>query len=80
MKKIRLETEQLSVESFPTQELEEQAGTVGANARSIDPAQYTCDFNYHTCALASQGLTYCGDPCGNTAAQYYTCAETCVWP
>jgi hypothetical protein len=80
MKKIKLETEQLAVESFPTQAVEERGGTVGAHVRTINPAQWTCDFGFHTCALASQLLTYCGDPCGNTAVQYYTCKQTCVWP
>lgn len=80
MKKIKLDTEHLSVESFPTEKQEGRAGTVGANVRTIDPAMWTCDFGYHTCANASQMLTYCGNPCGNTAVQYYTCAQTCQWP
>ena len=80
MKKIKLDANALAVESFPTQVVEGQEGTVGANVRTIDPAMFTCDFGYHTCANASLGLTYCGDPCGNTAVQYYTCAPTCHWP
>lgn len=80
MRKIKLDADALSVESFPVDAAVERTGTVGAHVRTIDPAQWTCDFGYHTCANASQMLTYCGDPCSNTAVEYYTCKATCQWP
>lgn len=80
MRKIKLDADALSVESFPTGDVVERGGTVEGHMPPPDFTQWTCDFAYHTCANASQMLTYCGDPCGNTAVQYYTCAQTCQWP
>lgn len=80
MKKMKLDADALSVESFAVGEAKEERGTVAAHMPPPGLTQYTCDPYWHTCFNASLGFTYCGDPCGNTAVQYYTCAQTCVWP
>ena len=84
MKKLKLQIEKLSVQSFPTETVEDGQGTVQGNMppqpRTLDPAWFTCNPYFHTCYNASAMWTYCGDPCSDTAPQYATCYDTCHWP
>jgi len=80
MKKVKLNLDALAVESFGTSVEEGDMGTVKANARTLDPALWTCNRFQGTCDGCNTVLTYCGDPCSGTAVQYYTCKATCQWP
>jgi hypothetical protein len=42
MKKLKLQAEALTVESFPTSVLEEQMGTVDGQEMAPTPPYYTC--------------------------------------
>jgi hypothetical protein len=42
MKKVKLQIQELSVESFPTSRADEEPGTVQANEMAPTPPYYTC--------------------------------------
>lgn len=89
MKKVVLDVEDLAVESFEVSNEANEAGTIQAHMpattkplQSNDPAVWTCNPLQWTCNnCGDTGFqTYCGYPCSDTAAQYDTCWDTCVWP
>jgi len=91
MKKIRLNAEVLTVETFETSGAAGETGTVEAHMPSPNPvplptgdaAAWTCNPLQWTCddgCEDSHWQTYCGLPCGDTSPQYDTCWDTCQWP
>jgi hypothetical protein len=86
MKKITLDLDALTVESFETNNEAGAAGTVQAygpgHPLRTYPGQWTCDRFQGTCDGCNEAtiITYCGDPCSDTGQQYATCYDTCIWP
>jgi hypothetical protein len=87
MKKITLNLDALTVESFETNNGEGGAGTVQAHmpapvpVRTLDPGAWTCNPYQGTCdGCDGTIVTYCGGRCSDTGAQYDTCWNTCIWP
>ncbi|HEU4456065.1 MAG TPA: pinensin family lanthipeptide [Longimicrobium sp.] len=70
MKKMKLEMDALSVESFETADVEEQAGTVHGNAQT---EWNTCPGYGPTC----DGGDTCWDSCGGACDTHYCTPNTC---
>jgi len=65
MKKIRLELETLSVETFETCEVEPARGTVRGHWSQVG----TCDAFVATCQLNGTCKLTCGSRCGTTICE-----------
>ena len=72
MKKLRLELEELQVESFTTAELDGDRGTVEAYISVRCNTNYTCDPANNTCAYV--------ETCGEWASCYVSCDGSCPYP
>lgn len=78
MEKLKLDLQKLSVESFQTDLLKNEKGTVKGNVETdTNLVCNTCDVTcYHTCGVETCGWTCFGSTCDVTC--YHTCGvETC---
>jgi len=86
-RKLRLEMDQLEVETFPTGEELPSRGTVRGNdpydTSTGDFRGCVCDTRENTCfggCGPSQQFTCPGQPnCGNNETEYMTCMQSCGW-
>jgi hypothetical protein len=87
-RKLRLETDELRVETFATDEAARTRGTVHGHdpydTATGDFAGCVCDTRYNTCwggCGPSQPATCPGRPgCGTeNETQYLTCMQSCGW-
>ncbi|HEX8906775.1 MAG TPA: hypothetical protein VF771_18130 [Longimicrobiaceae bacterium] len=77
MKKVKLDIEELSVDSFDTTAREKEGkGTVFAHFTLACSQQFTCDEagcnTIDTCGMGSCGAT-CGGVCGDTTYEINNC-------
>jgi hypothetical protein len=71
MRKMRLELDDLDVESFDTRPSEAGRGTVKGHATQYGSCQGSC---VQTC-----GGPTCESPCEVEPTMYLTCMESCGW-